>query len=120
MTLFTRNRSESIAFEAEKAVDEGRQLSESVILGILTEHQRRVPDYVSHRIKVEGWASHDTAPPMPLAYDPQTGAYLGTTWDARFAEHRAKYVVLPDNIVPTAADLRRLRVAQDGTVRWEP
>jgi hypothetical protein len=59
-------------------------------------------------------------PTVRLSYSPTTGEYRGCAETVEVSQHADHLVVLPDDWVPSEADLARVIVHADGRVEWEP
>jgi hypothetical protein len=99
--------------------DLGTPLPEYVIAEILEQHRQRVPASVAFPMPGLVPNAWSAMPPVPKAYATGDGRYVGSPISPAIAEHAAQLVVINDNKMPSADELRRIRVYQDGTVRWE-
>jgi hypothetical protein len=99
-------------------VDPGRPLSEATIDTIIQEHRQQVPESVSSPLR--GLTASYSLPSVPKGYATTDGRYVGCPLVPEIAEHSHQLVIVADDRIPSADELRRVRVAADGTVSWMP
>lgn len=94
--------------------DPGEPLSEAVIARIRANFRDVVAAGALAPVVVH-WR-----PTLELGFLPADGRCMGATLDPRVDEHRHEMVCVPDDVMPTVEDLRRVRVHKNGWVTWEP